>query len=341
MKKVNSTKLSKEHVLLVCHAGKLMGLGHIKRMLVLADALTTEGIYRVSFLVFGEPVLGVGLSNFQHIYVNDDINVALQTRKCVEDWSISAVVYDLYPEAKFGDFEAISAWLASHGVLQVGVDCLLRYCNCLDLVWIPSFYVPSEIISHCAGNVSFGWSNYLLKKRLPSNNWTQGPRVIVVTGGGDPTGLATEMPAVIDEKLALGTEIHWVRGPYSGELRMPAKARLRWVVHNAPERLDELMVSSNYALAVFGISFFELLQYGVPTVVFSPYGKRDEVIMNALRSERVSSVACDADDAVDSLDRLMKNDELAIIYSKQAQQKLSVSGALGLATEIKMRLRLE
>lgn len=94
------------------------------------------------------------------------------------------------------------------------------------------------------------------------------------------------------------------------------------------------MVSCSYAVALFGISFFELLQYGVPTVVFSPYGGKDDFELTALRSEGVASVASDASDAINQLVALMQDDCLASQFSTRCTQLFSVNGARLLAAGI-------
>jgi UDP-N-acetylglucosamine:LPS N-acetylglucosamine transferase len=66
-------------------------------------------------------------------------------------------------------------------------------------------------------------------------------------------------------------------------------------------------VQSNYAITVFGISFFEILQYGVPSVVFSPYNNKDNEELEALKKEEVAMIANNSRLAVEGLFKLMNN----------------------------------
>jgi UDP-N-acetylglucosamine:LPS N-acetylglucosamine transferase len=100
------------------------------------------------------------------------------------------------------------------------------------------------------------------------------------------------------------------------------------------ESLDELIVNCNYALSVFGVSFFELLQYGIPTVVFSPYDGKDEIELLELSKEKIAIVSKNNETAVKDLFYLMQNEKLAISLSQKAMSKLSVNGALNLANKI-------
>ena len=87
-------------------------------------------------------------------------------------------------------------------------------------------------------------------------------------------------------------------------------------------------------LTVFGVSLFEVLQYGIPSVVFSPYGDKDDIELTSLSEEKVALVSDNAQGAVDNLIKLMNNDKLARECSTNALNKLSVNGAQKLSEEI-------
>ena len=93
-------------------------------------------------------------------------------------------------------------------------------------------------------------------------------------------------------------------------------------------------MKSNYVLSVFGVSFFEVLQYGVPTVVYSPYAGKDDLELAALEEERVAVVAKDACTAILYLIDLMDNVKLAKACSQTALTKLSVNGAQKLSEAV-------
>ena len=96
------------------------------------------------------------------------------------------------------------------------------------------------------------------------------------------------------------------------------------------------MTQSNYALTVYGVSFFELLQHGIPTVVFSPYGGKDQAELDKLSRESVAVIAPDATRAVDALCGLMCDREAAQTISRQAAGKIDGQGALRFAQRVQM-----
>jgi spore coat polysaccharide biosynthesis predicted glycosyltransferase SpsG len=104
--------------------------------------------------------------------------------------------------------------------------------------------------------------------------------------------------------------------------------------HQSPSDLDHLMAEANYAVTVYGVSFFELLYYGVPTVVFSPYGDKDSAELAAIAKEGIALVAKDEVDAVGKLKALMADNKLAASLSQHARQKTSALGGQKIAQAV-------
>lgn len=94
------------------------------------------------------------------------------------------------------------------------------------------------------------------------------------------------------------------------------------------------MQASNYAVTVFGVSFFELIYLGIPTVVFSPYGDKDDSELEALAKAGVAVVARDEREATDQLCALMRDDLLATQLSLRAREHLNTPGGRRLCLEI-------
>lgn len=313
--------------LLVCHAGAHIGLGHLTRALVVAEALQRGLGAEVRLLVQGEAVRRKWLDRVSHRFVAAEADLAAEIAADVHAGAADFVIFDLHPGSLPPALPQLLSDLRRRGVRMVGIDCLLERCNDLDLTWIPSFRVDPARLAPCRAPVNFGWDAYLLSLARAPRPWAPGPRVLVLTGGSDTAGLGCFLPETIDAALPAGSEIRWVRGPYAPEPSLPKATRLRWFVAAAPESLDDLILETNYALTVFGVSCFELLQYGVPTVAFSPYGDKDAGELAGLAQEGVAWVAADARSAVSLLGRLMRDHAAARDLARSALARMSVRGA--------------
>jgi len=302
--------------------------------MALAQAIKKKSEIQLNFLIVGEPIERDDLSGFNKTFLSlsDDFKHAV--RKKVEILNPSVVVFDLCPRLLPNNLDNLFSCLKDKNIKLISIDSLIEYCSFLDLVWVPSFYFDFKDVPDCEGKLKSGWDSFLIQKHLSGQAWKHGRNVLVLTGGSDTAKLGNALPSKLDELLNDQVEVHWVQGPYAEAPILPDKTRLKWQIHNAPSRLDELIVLSNYVLTVFGVSFFEVLQYGVPTVVYSPYGNKDDEELVALAEEQVAVVEKNSNTAVKALTSLMENNQLAKIISQNALDKLSVNGAQKLAEHI-------
>ena len=72
--------MKKKDILLVCHAGSLSGLGHLSRLIALAQNLSQIDCIKIEFLIFGEDYHNKELDFFKvHRYpVYSDIEKSLK-----------------------------------------------------------------------------------------------------------------------------------------------------------------------------------------------------------------------------------------------------------------------
>jgi len=173
-----------------------------------------------------------------------------------------------------------------------------------------------------------------MEGQTTDEDWSAGNSVLVLTGGSDVAKLADTLPRKLDAELPKNFVIHWVQGPYSDDPAIPFTPRLEWILHKAPSSLVDLMNRCQYAFTIFGISFFELLYHGVPTVMFSPYGDRNRDEIEKLKEEKVALIEDEVEGAVQSLARLMHNEALAKALASKAKSKINGNGAVRLAAKI-------
>lgn len=322
------------NALIVCHAGAGMGLGHLTRSLLVARALQQELGAHVRLLVQGDEVGRDDLGKFPHHFLNIDDNLGDAVCQLAKQYAIQLVVFDLQPQRIPSDMADLLKRLRSAGCRLVGVDSLLAYGDLLDLIFIPSFQFSMPRGLSVAMRVVYGWDCFLLNVKYPPTEWRAGNNVLVLTGGSDATGLGKTWPGVLNETLPAGVVLNWVTGPYAAQPVWPASLRINMVNNRSPEGLDDLMVTASYATTVYGVSFYELLYYGIPTVVFSPYADKDNAELAGIAEAGVALVAKDHIEATLLLNKLMDDEELAKSLSMKARRKMSVVGGRKFAGEV-------
>ena len=208
----------------------------------------------------------------------------------------------------------------------IGIDCGIDLSVLVDIVWIPSFFIKSEIKSHLPLNVIYGWDSYFNYKNRTQEKWKHGKNVLVLTGGSDVTKQGQVLPLLFEEKINHPIIINWVQGPYSDAPLIPNNSKHLWRIHKAPSGISHLIEETNYAVSLYGVSLFELLSHGIPTAVFSSYMGRDDNELNELSSQNICLVSKDASDAVLKLAEIMMTPKRAIELSEKSSSILRNSG---------------
>ena len=324
------------NVLVACNAGDGVGLGHLSRSLVAAEALRSRLGAGVRLLVQGNQINRSDLDTFPHRFVTKDQDLAKvvlveYARQCVD-----IVVFDLHRDSLPvpASMQAMFITLRSAGCRIVAIDGLLQYRAMLDLIFIPSFQHADPADARNLAPIVFGWDCFLLNLKETPRGWQPGPRVLALTGGSDVTGLGQTWPTLLDATLPYQTELHWVTGPFAHAPALPQAPRIQFHSHLSPSGLGPLMQASNYAITVFGVSFFELLYLGIPTVVFSPYGGKDDQELVAIAKTGAALVARDEREATERLFALMHDDGLAAQLSLNARTRLNTPGGRRFCAEI-------
>lgn len=312
--------------LIVCHAGRGVGLGHLTRSLVVAGFLRAEFNADIKFLIQGDRVQRPDLNEFSHQFLAVDENLIGTIRQQVWLSAVQVVILDLHSGSVPSGIVDLLQSLRQSGCKIVSIDGLVSHRTHLDLLFIPSFrFTPPENLCGYAP-IFFGWDCFLLNVANSPVDWKLGKRALVLSGGSDTTGLGKIWPALLNETLPDDSELHWVTGPYAQQPLWPDSLRISMVNHQSPAGLNDVIVGVNFALTVYGVSFYELLYYGVPTVVFSPYGEKDDVELAMIAEEEVALVAKNEFEAVAKLQELMANEKLAASLSRRARQKMSTPG---------------
>ena len=321
-------------VLLVSHCGEAIGLGHLRRSMVLARALQDHFSAGVELVIVGGRVALPGLELLPHTFIAPE-KFSDGVLQCVAQYHPEAVVMDVAADRLPSDVGALLLQLRQQHIVTVAVDGLFEQSELLDLIFVPSFYVaPESLALVSAEKVVFGWDHYFLDPALQPRTWSAGNNVIVMTGGADHYGLGAVWPAMLDRALPTGSVIIWIQGPYAKAPELPANPQLTWRVERAPENLVQLMAQADYALTPYGVTLFELLKLAKPVVAYHPMGAQQAEI-STFREEGAAWLETTPGAAVAALVELMEDAQAAKRLVARAVDKMgSSNGAVNLASRV-------
>lgn len=331
------------NILLGCCRSKTIGLGHFSRMLALRNSLAQAEDFHPYFSVVGDNVLAVDSKNIKIDIVSAATSDYFQLiRDFVQVNHVKLFIMDFHQSADGPELLEFLIWARAKGITLVAVDSFIGYREYLDHIWLPSVHFDLSEISKQKGScdVSFGWDHFLLARSEAIPNWQVGGSVLVMTGGADVLGLGSWLPEALDTKLVPSSTVSWVKGPYANHPNIPTNPKLTWNVHESPKDMDKLISQSSYILTQFGVSFFESVQYGIPTIVVPLDRKKNNQELDLIQREEVALVVRDIEESVDILVQLMGDDVLAKKLSENSKNKMRVSGCDLFVTKINKLMSL-
>lgn len=288
---------------MVCLVSEEIGIGHFSRLLALSNKLRNDT--HIEFLIYGKLPHLINKTNFKYTLKNIDANFSKSLEDFINENNFTCAVLDIHHSVVSNDLYRSFKNINKKATRLIGIDSLIEFHHYFEFLWIPSIIFNKDSLPKGCKNISWGWDHLLIEKKYKDFEWRDGDDILVLTGGSDTALLGEWLPEEIDSKIEKGSKVRWVKGPFAKQPKIPNKSKLKWIVEDSPANLDNLITKSNYVIVVFGISFFETIQYGVPTVVFSPYNNKDEYVLNQIQKEGVALVAKNAKDAVKNLNTLM------------------------------------
>ena len=309
------TRFPLSEIALVSTRGPRSGLGHFKRARRLRGALLEK----------------TRLINVREVAADEG---GFNPRALGDLGLARAVVLDLPPHLWSAELAELINQLRLNSQLVVGIDGPMTN---LDLLVLPTFHVNIQHLEQArqAGlRPVWGWEYLMIDQRVGLRSKFKNNQILILTGGSDFKALGQTLPALLEKHMPLQTEINWVVGPFAKSPHIPPSQRLKWRIRRDVDDLRPLLHECGFALTVYGVSLFELLHHGVPSVALSPYGDRDVEHLEILEQEGLAVAATSPSQAVYRLRDLMQDESLAKILSNNGASRIPSSGTTRVAEEI-------
>ncbi len=335
--------VSKMEFIIICHAGVGIGVGHLSRCLIVAKALKNRFASPIYIIIQGNKIDKPELGLYETDFISSKEDLAEKVKKMRKPAVKQVFIFDLHHGSINNSILELLAKMKKSDCITIGIDALIKYHSLLDMVFMPTFKQQPGPLPGSDTKIIRGWDCFLLNTLYDlAPSWTFGTKILVLTGGSDTTGLGNTFPDILNTGLNNAeAEINWVVGPYADQPVIPRTHNMKWIFHQAPQSLDDLMVKTNFAISVYGVSFYELLHYGIPTVVFSPYGNKDDEELTTIAAEEVALVANNELDALDKLKKLMADSVLSSTISVKAKTKLSNSNGQRFVSELDELIKIK
>ena len=86
------------HVLLICHVSSEIGMGHLSRLIALAETLRKDNKVIPEFVIFGDRIKKSDLAKFRVLFFSPVDDFVITLDNLLISNSYAAIVFDLYPK---------------------------------------------------------------------------------------------------------------------------------------------------------------------------------------------------------------------------------------------------
>lgn len=320
-----TTSESSQPILLVTQVNSEIGWGHIKRIITIARALQDIKSAAVKLIIQGTSVDIAELALLPHVMVSDEDSLSSAVEYQVKEKIPNVVVFDIYPKNQELALEKCLQKLQFQQIATVSIDFCLPWVEQVDLNIVPSFFLSEKHPVNRSKKVVYGLDYLILPKVIPIH-WNVGNKLLILTGSSDCFHLGTHLPALINESLPSSIEIHWVKGMFSNHPDVPEKAVHQWVIHENIDQLQPLMLQSHYCLSVYGLSLFESLQCGVPTVAVAMNQKPSLAEIEAFSGVNIAVISQTAEEAVEQLKKMILDSSVGQLYHDNSKKQIDGLG---------------
>ena len=325
-------------ILTFTQAGKFDGLGHLKRSRIIKVMIDKDLHLKNYLYVLTDEHDNIFLNNFKEKTIGNNFEEIVEVVNSVKP---NLIIIDLnYKNLNFRIKDLI-IFFKKLNIKILAIDGLIDFLDYIDLIFLPSFF-PSVMNNYLSiDKVISGWDCYLIdEKFFKSNKWEDGNNLLVMTGGSDVLNLNKIWPKYINDKLSKEMNIHWIVGPYSQKPDFNFKKNMNFTTYFNPSNIYDICKKINYAITLYGVSFFELIAQGIPTVVFPLDYKRDKDELHYLSKNKIAITAENYCDATDKFSALKLNNNLSRNLNEKCNQLISDPGVKRLKFEIEKLLDL-
>ena len=111
-------------ILLVCYVSPKIGLGHLTRLLALAQSLKKDKKIVPEFLIFGDLIKKDELNNFKVYNFSIYSNFITTIQNLLESDNFNGIVFDIYSNHDTNDFNKLFTQLKQQNICIISIDCL-------------------------------------------------------------------------------------------------------------------------------------------------------------------------------------------------------------------------
>ncbi|MFV7784343.1 cytidylyltransferase domain-containing protein [Shewanella marisflavi] len=300
-------KLPEKHyakISLFCHIGPSIGLGHLKRCALIAEALQEQLGTGTEIFVIGQ-ACELPWLHTKVCWLKDES----QMLSLLKNDDNQLLILDFHPSfINEAALLPICQQLQQRGKSIVAMDKMSSLLPFAKLLFVPSFFTRLN-----DPKLSFGWDHFLFESvpHLPKENL-----VLFLTGGSDALGFGKSLTKAIQKSLRPEWHYIWVQGPLAPTPDLTGTENIELALN--PPDLAELIARAKIVVTCYGLSLFESMSKKAAVILLPTLQLCEKDELACLTETNSCLITNTIEDAVDSLTRLQSSPEQIKQLSERA-----------------------
>jgi spore coat polysaccharide biosynthesis protein SpsF (cytidylyltransferase family)/spore coat polysaccharide biosynthesis predicted glycosyltransferase SpsG len=276
---------------IISHANAQIGMGHLARMIALANNLKESKAANIAFYLeqntAGEELLDKNGMRYKVWSSFEDLNILIAENMK----KLSAFIVDL-KQPTYSQFESLFKISEKPVFIIDQIPGVQHYQSILPTIYL-SPYLKKISVSK---NIFFGKEYLILNRKLEfwrnTNSCTAEGLLITTGGGGFVTAGLLEALSALEGSI----KIKFLAGPFANLSKLK-KTILKYDIQNFeiiynPIDPYKIYREAKLAISLFGVTVYELLYLGTPTIVVKTLKKSDEKIVAFMEDKQLCINYC-------------------------------------------------
>lgn len=171
----------------------------------------------------------------------------------------------------------------------LGIDTDKINFNYFNFNWISSLAInKKKFLFHNESEYCYGPRSILIKKNI-RNFKKKKNSIIILTGSDNNISFLKNLHKIFEEKIKVKYDITIINGPYSKKFNIDrGQYYHKWTIVKSPKDISNFLKSAEIAISRYGMSYFEAMNYGCKTIVYTENLKKELQNIQFLKKNKYS-----------------------------------------------------
>jgi spore coat polysaccharide biosynthesis predicted glycosyltransferase SpsG len=302
-------------IFIISDLGKNVGLGHYARSKVLTKEINFFFRKKVKIYNFYFSKKAINISAVKSI---KNVNLESYIQKKISQISPDIIIFNISRFLEPDLYKYVKTLKINFNIKLVAIDGFTKKFEFFNYIWLPN---PTLKYKKDLKNkiILYGWDKILIDNVKIKRKKGNKIKILFTLGATDKYKIGNKLPGLIEKKFDKKVEFLWIKGPYATKPKIHNKKR--WKIVKNKFDLKPMFRNIDAAFVVLGVSFFEIMYQGIPSVAFFHKKKVIDFYLASYLKKKNFDITSSLNKAVNILHFKIKS----LKKSNEVAKKLSIN----------------